>query len=281
MATPTATYDLAHDHDAARFGLQPWERDHLLDKCFANRSYGGVQGRPQVILPHIQDGWTRGSLDWWVNGPSSGSSTVLVQRDGSLLRCIPERHAPWTNGDVREPTAQSRYLRSLGGNPNLWSLTIELEGRPQDAIPEAAMQTVVWQVRDWCERHDIPISADRIIPHGSVNSVSRSQCGLYVPKVMAELDLTAPGIPNRPSDFGTITTFPKPVRVTTTASDGVNIRRWGELDAEIMGNWDQGSQWFASGYVVGEGVSGEARWYILEGLTEYRVWSGATDMAGL
>src|SRR5687768_1088828 len=108
MTTPRI-YDIANDAHAAMFGLQPWERDAMLTKCFKGRAGGRVEG----IVYHIQAGTTRGSLDWWVHGPGvQASSTVLIQQDGSLLRCIPEKDGPWTNGDVRSPRERSAFIRS-------------------------------------------------------------------------------------------------------------------------------------------------------------------------
>ncbi len=187
---PPTIYDLRTDADAARFGLSPGERDELLGQCFPGRN----GATPKVICLHTQEGVTRGSLDWWVNGvvngnPVQASSTVTVQRDGSILRIIPEADGPWTNGDVNSPTRQSAYLRSFGGNPNIWSLTIEAEGRPGDAMPAAQLDAILWQIRDWSGRYSIPLNRDRVIPHASINSVTRAGCpGGYYDRVMAALE---------------------------------------------------------------------------------------------
>src|SRR4051812_34391333 len=104
LATPTI-YDLATDHD--RFAISAAERDILLEHRFEWRKDwdADITGKPTDIVLHIQDGETNGSLDWWLS--RQASSTMLANRDGSLLRCIPEQHGPWTNGDVNTPTAQS------------------------------------------------------------------------------------------------------------------------------------------------------------------------------
>lgn len=71
VAAPTI-YDIGVDSDAARFGLQPWERDMLLGRCFAGRrqttARGPVRGAPAYIVCHIQEGSTVGSLEHFVHG---------------------------------------------------------------------------------------------------------------------------------------------------------------------------------------------------------------------
>jgi hypothetical protein len=284
MSTVPIIYDIANDHHAAHFGIQPAERERILAKRFTNRAYAGVQGRPEHIGLHIQDGTTWGSLDWWANGrdrdgnPINASSTVLVQKDGSVLRCIPEQHGPWTNGDVKAPTAESATLRARGGNPNLWCLTLEAEGRPWDAMPEVQLAAIVWVCRDWMTRYPW-IGLDDLFPHRSINSVDRANCGLYLPAVKSRLAGTRPTpapTPGAQGTFGSIVRFSKPTRVTVMAPAGVNVRQWGELDAAIMRAYPAGHSFFADGYVYGEAVAGEDRWYIETG-RGYRIWSGATD----
>ncbi len=175
-------YDIARDADAARYSLTPAERDRLLKKCIPNRN--GKQ--PKVVVLHIQDGVTAGSLDWWANN-AQASSTVLINKDGSIVRCIPEQHGPWTNGDVSEPSAVGqRVVNSFGPYPNEYSLTAEVEGRPNDTMPEAQFQTICWQVWDWMDRHKIDRS--NVIRHADLNSVTRSFCpGPYYTRVMAAI----------------------------------------------------------------------------------------------
>ncbi len=182
MASPVIQ-NIQNPADAAMYGISPSEASALLTHCFVNRS--GAD--PRAIVLHIQEGRTFGSLDWWVNGPNvQASATVMIQFDGSILRVIPEEHGPWTNGDVNNPTPQSAPLRALGGNPNIWTLSIEAEGWWNGDHPQAQIDSIVWQVRTWQERYGIPTSM--VLPHSSINSVDRSFCpGNYLPRVMAAL----------------------------------------------------------------------------------------------
>ena len=184
-------FDLRNDADANRFGLTLAERDRILDNRFENRRDGGAQGRPRYIILHVQDGTTVGSLDWWANGPNvQGSSTVLVNKDGSIVRCIPEQHGPWTNGDVNQPKPQAAELLALPGNPNIDSLTIEAEGKPFEDHPDAQLDAIEWQCRDWMARYP-EITVNDILRHGWINSVDRPNCpGSYFEEVIRRLKAT-------------------------------------------------------------------------------------------
>lgn len=240
-------YDLRNDAHAARFGLSPAERDYLLSRRFPDRN--GAD--PRAIVLHSQDGNTVGSLDWWVNGVVNGqrvqaSSTVTIQRDGSVLRVIPEEHGPWTNGDVNRPTAESAKLRALGGNPNVWCLTIELEGDGRAPLTPAQFAATVWQIGDWRSRYPIPL--DMVIGHFSINSVSRPNCPDPPPHttVYGPVKAAIAGSPLPP---------PPPPTPASPFPDGMDLdlaRRW----------FGQVSQFGEYGFTPGQPLSD---WWIANG----------------
>lgn len=295
MIAPPTIHDIGIDDDAARFGLQPWERDTLLKRCFAERRDGRIQGAPAFIVLHIQEGSTVGSLEHFVHGrypdgsPVQASCTVTIQRDGSILRVIPERDGPWTNGAVRQPTARGRAMIARGGNPNIWTLSLEMEGRHNRAITEAQIRSAEWWIRDAARRHRIPLDRDHILRHADVDQVQRANCpGLYfeplirrlvAPPVTPSLGNGQTPAPSPP--FGQVVRFGTPTLVTITAADGLNARQWGELDAPILETWPRDRRFYAAGYVYGDAVDGERRWYIAAGPRAWRLWCGGTDRAGL
>ncbi len=162
-------YDLAKPADAARFGLSEKQAATLRAKKIPGRA--GY--RPQAIVWHIQDGNTRGSLSHWLT--VSASANVMIQRDGSILRVIPDEDGPWTNGDVKNPDAWGRSLASLGGgDPNRVSLTIEFEGRKGEGLTPEQENAGLWQTERWQERWGIPLA--NVGGHFQVNSVDRAHC---------------------------------------------------------------------------------------------------------
>jgi hypothetical protein len=172
-----AMYDLATDY--GYFGLP---NDPLrgadVQKILGNRFVNREGGKPRYIVNHIQDGTTPGSLNWWARGAGvEASSTVMIQRDGSILRIIDEGDGPWTNGRVCNPTQKSAGLRALGGNPNNWSLTIESEGTPGVAAVSytaAQLESVCWQIADWMIRYNIPLA--NVLSHATIDNCDRARC---------------------------------------------------------------------------------------------------------
>lgn len=177
-------FDLAKDF--ARYGLSAAEANEILFSRFENRN--GKQ--PRFIVYHIQDGTTPGSLKYWSSPDIDASSTVMVNKDGSVLRIIPEQHGPWTNGDVMSPTAEANEILALGGNPNIWTLSIEAEGKPWDAMPDVQRDAIVWVSEDWIMRHPAILQAQWcLLRHGFINSITRANCpGNYFDPVVAAVN---------------------------------------------------------------------------------------------
>jgi hypothetical protein len=296
MDTPKF-YDIRSDDDAFHFGLSPTKptpnsegvpaRDFLLSRCYPGRQ--GAQ--PRFIVLHTQQGNTKGSLEHWVAGtykgehgkrhPIKASSTVMVQRDGSILRVIPEEHGPWSNGEVKRPTAQSAQLRALAGSGsvNIHCLTIEAEGNPQDVMPESELRTIVWQVRDWMERYDIPL--DNILPHSSIDSVDRGFCpGDYYHRVMVAFgrypDPSPPPLyDGQPKTVNDVVFHPYRRRVTST---GVNQRLWATPTAPLTGPLIPAGEPIEIDYwIKGEAVDGNDVWLVKQ--TGPRIWSGGVQEA--
>jgi hypothetical protein len=177
MATPTI-YDLRNDTDAKRFGLTPAQRDRFMQGCFRDRS----GARPRAIFCHVQEGSTRGSLKWAIEKSGSQNSyTATVQLDGTILLCIPEEHGPWTNGAVRSPKAKAKKLLNLGGNPNIYTLSIEAEGYWNKTHPQVQIDAIYWLVMHWSAKYDIPVlgddsAGDWLFEHADVDNVQRTNC---------------------------------------------------------------------------------------------------------
>jgi hypothetical protein len=176
-------YNLATDW--AQFGITEYQKNEVLNNYFPNRRGGGVQGRPRQIILHIQDGWTRGSLMHWAS--VQASSTVMVQRDGSILKVIPEEHGPWTNGDTCNPTAAVSDVLSWGGNPNIWTLSLESEGKPWDPQTPEQLDSIEWQCRDWMHRYP-EIEIAQVDRHADLNQCTRPSCpGMYFDAIKKRL----------------------------------------------------------------------------------------------
>jgi len=124
------------------------------------------------------------------------------------------------------------------------------------------------------------IVADRAIIDGP--GFARN-VGAGVVAGIASVDGPAPEPPPA-IDFGTTGHLAIPQVITVTA-DVLRVRKWAETDQPIVTEWPAGTQFWASGWVIGEEVDGNPVWWITgdgEGDDHrWRVWSGGTDLAGL
>ena len=215
--TKPIIYTLANDY--ARFGLTAAQAKTIIGKRFENRKDwdAGLTGSPRAIVYHIQDGTTPGSLEYWVG--RQASSTVMIQKDGSILQIIPEQHGPWTNGDVDEPTPEAAPLLALGGNPNVWCLTIEAEGHPFEDMPDVQLNAIAWQTLDWMNRYPA-ITLDWIFRHGWINSVNRPNCGLYINDALAVVK----------ENMETVTTYATPAAIPFTLGVDLGWQKIGKTD---------------------------------------------------
>ena len=183
------------DKDYARFGLTKRQADKILSHRFGTRRGLGIR----AIVLHIQEGTTAGSLNWWASGNADASSSVMAQKDGSILRVISDESAPWTNGDTNKPSAKGkRLIDGIGGaNPNLVTVSIEAEGYWQDDMPRKQAEAICWMVTEWMLRHDLTV--DDIYRHADFNSVTRPNCpGKYFDVVMGMLRGSGPVAPIEP-----------------------------------------------------------------------------------
>lgn len=262
---------------------------NIIDKWLhvAQDGYGAVNRRiigrygmqPKVIVLHIQEGYNSGS--WQYFHVVSASSTVLIGQNGDIWRLVPESDGPWTNGDVKSPTARGwAIINKYGADPNVYSLTIETEGftgwwpKPQEQL-----DAVVWQIRQWMDRYDIPL--ENVIKHAEINSVDRRYCpgdafynyviaelkkggGVSQPMYMKADPILVNGKPwdgktnvtvNDKTFYGEIrkvkTTKETPVRAFATATS-----------ASTRSSLKSGTDVSVIGWVVGEKVNGEDRWWI-------------------
>lgn len=265
-------YNLQNDADAKRFDLDTWERDYLMTRCFKNRYFGGVQGSIKCLVAHIQDGVTKGSLDWWVHNTGS-SANILTTQAGEIVRCIQDQHAPYTNGDVNNPDAAAQRITKLGGNANLWSWTCEAEGTAWSAFTPQHWNAICYAFDEQLSKHPELDPRKDILGHRDFNPSGKPNCGLYAEKLIAEL-----AGDHRPSldTLGTITYFASPIDVIVTASKGLNLRKWGQLDQPIITTVPGGTVLTAIAKVVGDTVEGISGWYIDS--KGRRFWSGGTNL---
>lgn len=147
----------------------------------------GTRGRngytPIAIVYHVMDGSLAGTDSWFSTPDSQVSAHFGIGETGEIHQYVLTSDAAWANGTVRNPTWKARIA---GENPNLYTLSIEHEGRhvrdangniisfwePTEAQYQASLALTRWLI----EKYHIPVDADHLIPHSSIDSVDRAFC---------------------------------------------------------------------------------------------------------
>lgn len=250
------------------------------------RYIGRFGAQPKIIVLHIQQGTNWGSWQHFHN--VSASATVEIGKNGDIWRLVPESDAPWTNGDVNNPSALGReVINKWGSDPNIYSLTIETEGMSGEAAPQAQIDSIVWQISTWMQKYNIPLRY--VLRHADINSVDKAFCpgnALYN-TVISRLSNVPVYVQPDPVQLdgqlwdGTsnITigqkTFFADKRTVKVASNGLAVRKYADpQSAETRAPLTSGQTFPVFGWVRGSAVDSEDRWWVTE--TYSRVWVGGT-----
>lgn len=254
---------------------------------------------PKIIVIHVQEGSNWGS--WQHFHSVKASSTVMIGKNGEVWRLVREEHAPWTNGDVQGPDAfMISVLNRWGWDPNTYSLTIEFEGFT-GGLPytDAQLEAGCWQVVDWAQRYGI--TDVFVVRHGQINSVSRYYCPDGPPYTFTnQLKAAIRGDAIVPPSDHEVIREPWPVvledgtrwdgtrdvvinnarfeadkRQVTVDVDVLNARQWASTVSNLTPYAKtKGEKIDALGWVLGEEVDGEARWWV--DVKGNRYWAGGT-----
>lgn len=261
---------------------------------------------PKIIVIHVQEGSNRGS---WIHFHSVlASSTVLIGKLGDIWNLVHKSLAPWTNGDTKSPSYfMQTILNRWGWNSNTYSLTIEREGFSRERT-DAQDKSIVWQVWQWMQ--EFKIEAIYIVGHYDVNGVDKVNCPDPPPHPLVSMiknavsgtgvpviDETTPGhdlvrSPWRVVDANGIVwngeknitvndiVFYAEKRTVRVSGDGLRKRQWASTTANLVGTSVANAHLAAGtvvnvlGWVEGEEVSGERRWWVLT--SGERIWAGGT-----
>jgi len=133
----------------------------------------GRNGRtPIAIVDHITAGDFPGCLEWLQNPISKASAHYLVTKTGRIIQLVKEGDRAWHAG-IRNKPNWSLYD---GTNPNNYTIGIEHEGMPGDALTEVQYQSSLWLHKDITQKYGMPIDTDHIIGHYRIDSVDRPNC---------------------------------------------------------------------------------------------------------
>jgi N-acetylmuramoyl-L-alanine amidase len=112
-----------------------------------------------TIVLHDTGGKTaRSAIMWFLNPESKVSSHYIIDKDGTIYKCIPDSDKAWHAG-----------VSSLHGRQNVndFSLGIEIvDNNDTDPYPEPQLNAVIDLVVSLCMEYHVPLN--RIVGHADV-----------------------------------------------------------------------------------------------------------------
>jgi len=139
------------------------------------RSLSKSPSQPPLIVLHTMAGSLAGTLAYFQNPTSEVSSHYGVGKKGEIHQYVKETDGAWTNGRILKPSSQQVITR--GGNPNLYTITIEFEGKDRGGtIDEPQYQTGLWLIKEIAARWRIPLTREYIIGHFEIDSGNKANC---------------------------------------------------------------------------------------------------------
>jgi len=129
--------------------------------------------KPIGIVIHISEGTMPGTYAWFNNPDSKASSHYMVGKNGTIWQFVEEENTAWTNGPVNKP---SWKLLKPGVSPNLYTVTIEHEGKTGEAWTSKMYEADTYLVNNICKKWGIPKDRNHIIGHYEIDSVNKRRC---------------------------------------------------------------------------------------------------------
>lgn len=142
-----------------------------------------ARGMPPIgIVHHITgDEVLQNTLSWFNNPESDASSTMVIDRDGTIYQCVSSLNAPWTNGDHKNPHMWVGYCQEMARRRVNWnngSITYETVARSGDRVTEEQYRSII--ALDQYFLHP-DVYGDTIVNirgfqlrHSDINSVTRA-----------------------------------------------------------------------------------------------------------
>lgn len=137
---------------------------------------GRLGYKPDSITVHLTDANDHkdgiAGTDAWFNNPiAKVTAHYCVPQDGKIIhQYVKEEDRAFHAGRVDHPSF-SGVSRHKGINPNLWTIGIEHEGKPEDAWPAEMMQSSAELISAIAQRWGIPLDRDHICGHHEIFSL--------------------------------------------------------------------------------------------------------------
>ena len=156
---------------------------NIIQKKSPNFWIGRKGYKPEAVVVHIMDGTLVGTDSWFANPTSQVSAHYGIGKNGEVHQYVQENDAAWHAGRV---DASVWGLIKPNINPNLYTIGIEHEGKPDDIWTEAMKQASATLIREICQRWQIPIDRNHVIGHFEIFS-KKPNCPATNKRILDEL----------------------------------------------------------------------------------------------
>ncbi len=156
---------------------------NIIQKQSPNFWSGRKGYKPEAVVIHIMDGTLVGTDSWFGNTTSQVSAHYGIGKNGEVHQYVQEIDSAWHAGRVDAPIWK---LIKQNINPNLYTIGIEHEGKPDDVWTDAMKQSSATLIRDICQRWQIPIDRDHVVGHFEIFS-KKPNCPASNKKILDEL----------------------------------------------------------------------------------------------
>ena len=156
---------------------------NIIQKKSPNFWSGRKGYRPEAVVIHTMDGTLVGTDSWFANTTSQVSAHYGIGKNGEVHQYVQESDAAWHAGRVDAPVWKP--IKS-NINPNLYTIGIEHEGKPDDVWTDAMKQSSATLIREICQRWQIPIDRDHVIGHFEIFS-KKPNCPATNKQILDEL----------------------------------------------------------------------------------------------
>lgn len=155
-------------------------------------NYSQGRGGQQIkgVCIHTMAGTYNGSISWFLNSGSQASSHYLVSLKGEITQMVNLADMAWTNGikwksgvpytstdrqlDINRLAPIVRDNKNI--NPNQYTVTIELEGYPNDPVTTEMYDAVLKILRHVRDTYGIKFSRYNLIGHFEVDYINKPSC---------------------------------------------------------------------------------------------------------
>lgn len=143
---------------------------------------------PDCIVIHVVEGSKSSCIQTFKDPKTQKSTHFLVGKDGSVVQFVSTKDTAFGNGIVDNPIS-GLLLSRPGVNPNLWTISIEHEGKANDGLTVAQEASSIKLVKFLAKKWAIPLDRTHVIRHTEIYAGKVCPGAINVEKILQKARL--------------------------------------------------------------------------------------------